>query len=222
MSNVLENRIRRECHDLYDRGHYVEAVQKAMRLVEIELRERCHVPTKLFGERLLEAALNPDKDHPITLVSRWGKQSQRGLEYLFKGAFGYFRNYAAHDGRLISADSAARALALASELLHLTEKCWREFRPDTTPQEAIDLGVLSNIAELGRLLKWLDASWYPMGDYESYLQDAERQGFREIQIAFATDTGLIKMHEEIAEGPNEGQTFSLTCISLTTDGQQYA
>ena len=96
---VFHPRIVSSCLPLFRDGHYQHAALESMKQVEMALREKGIAPKDRFGDKLVNWVLGSGEH--ITLSIPLGNDLQEKARILFKGAFGYYRNYAAHDGAKI-------------------------------------------------------------------------------------------------------------------------
>ena len=93
-------RDRETCLPLYKDEHFQHAALESMKQVEMALREKSMAPKNLFGVHLVKWVMGHGEH--ITLDVPLGDDFQEKAHTLFKGAFGYYRNYAAHDGAKIN------------------------------------------------------------------------------------------------------------------------
>jgi uncharacterized protein (TIGR02391 family) len=100
LEDLLSPRIVKHCMPLYSDGHYKHAAFEAMKQVELALKEKGEVKDKKFGVTLVRSLFG--KGQGIKLRVPFGEDMQSKAEILFEGAFSYYRNYAAHDGRAIN------------------------------------------------------------------------------------------------------------------------
>ena len=98
-SELFHPRIISYCLPLFKDGYYQDAALRSMMQVEMALREKGIAPKDRFGEKLVNWVLGSGEH--ITLSVPLGDDLQEKARILFKGAFGYYRNYAAHDGAKI-------------------------------------------------------------------------------------------------------------------------
>lgn len=121
LKEILNQRIAKNCLQLYADGHFKHAAHEAMIQVEKALKEKRQVPDGLFGARLIDRlfTLDDPKQAYIKLVVPLGDDFQESARLLFKGAFSYYRNYTAHDGANVNETICLRIMILASELLDL-------------------------------------------------------------------------------------------------------
>src|SRR3990172_8734880 len=110
-NEVFHPRIVDSCLPLFNDGHYQHAALESMKQVEMALREKGIAPKDLFGKKLVSWVLGSGEH--ITLSVPLGDELQEKARTLFKGAFGYYRNYAAHDGIKIDKTICFRIMILA-------------------------------------------------------------------------------------------------------------
>lgn len=114
--SLLYPRVLEHCKKLYIDEHYKHATLEAMTQGELALKEKSEVKDK-FGVNLVANLFGDGKS--IKLRVPFGDEMQKQAETLFKGAFAYYRNYCAHDGKKIDGQTCLRVMVLASELLDL-------------------------------------------------------------------------------------------------------
>ena len=117
LDKFLHQRVIDKCKALYEDGHFSQAALESMKQVELALKERTEIGENLFGVRLVDHILGSGEG--IKLKIPLGDELQEQAKLLFKGAFSYYRNYAAHDGSKIDETICIRVMMLASELLDL-------------------------------------------------------------------------------------------------------
>src|SRR5512138_1489539 len=144
-NEVLHRRIVNSCLSLFNDGYYQHAALESMKQVEMALREKGIAPKDRFGENLVNWVLG-NGEH-ITLSVPFGDELQEKARVLFKGAFGYYRNYAAHDGAKIDKTACLRIMILASELLDLISASRRSFEGIGGIDGIIKAGIFKSVEE---------------------------------------------------------------------------
>jgi uncharacterized protein (TIGR02391 family) len=106
------------------RGEYDTAIFQAFREVEVSVRQAGQFPPELVGEKLMRAAFAPTKSSspgPLT-DSQLPAGEQEAMGHLFAGAFGLYRNSAAHRYVPTKPEAAAEVIMFASQLLRIVDR----------------------------------------------------------------------------------------------------
>ena len=125
---TIHPRIHKTSIDLYKDGHYDSAAEKAIKEVEMRLREKfselkpgAHIPTQIgdvIGALLSETGAFKLCDTSSTS----GKNFRRGILSIFEGVMTAYRNPSAHANLQYSQREAMEQIALASQLMYILEK----------------------------------------------------------------------------------------------------
>lgn len=137
---------------------------------------------------------------------------------LFRAAFAYYRNYAAHDGTRIRKTVAARIMVLASELLDLLDASSRSLEIEGGPEGLVDHGHFEEAGDFSRFLDFLDGRSYPEDTFDGLLESLATQGFDWDQIHLAKELGLV--NERIVYPENDEYGEWITVFELTELGRQ--
>jgi hypothetical protein len=154
LDELIHERIWANCSDLFSAGHFKEAAREAMIQVEKALKEKCPVPTKLYGVGLVRHLLSTEKG--MTLRVPFGDDLQDKARLLFEGAFSYYRNYAAHDGTHIDRDICLRVMVLATELMALIGASRVSYTDIGGKEGLVKYGVFDSEQQVVQLLHLLD------------------------------------------------------------------
>ena len=192
-NEVFHSRIISTCLPLFKDGHYQHAALESMKQVEMALREKGIVPKDRFGDKLVNWVLG-NGEH-ITLTVPLGDDLQEKALVLFKGAFGYYRNYAAHDGAKIDKTICFRIMVLASELLDLVAASKRSFEGIGGIDGLIKAGIFKNAQEFKDFLDFQDGQQFIEDDYSEYEFELKARGFNEIQQEAMYDFGFLQFNE---------------------------
>jgi hypothetical protein len=187
----IHPRIAEICVKLLEAGYFRCAVLESMTEVEIALREKGLVPSNYFGTNLVDYVLGKGGQH-IKLLVPFGEELQDKARLLFRGAFSYYRNYAAHDGEKIDKKICIRVLMLASELLDLVDASYRSFERIGGTKGLIKEGIFKDQQELKSLLEFLEGQQIIEHDVGAL---KEEYPFNDIQWEAVFDFGLVKYHE---------------------------
>ncbi|TAD78746.1 MAG: TIGR02391 family protein [Oscillatoriales cyanobacterium] len=187
--SLLHPRILEHCKKLYLDAHYKYAALEAMTQVELALKEKSDTQDK-FGVNLVTNLFGNGKG--IKLRVPFGDEMQKQAETLFKGAFVYYRNYCAHDGRKIDDQTCLRVMVLASELLDLIGASKLSFADVGGIEGLIKVGVFSNKEDIVNLLCILDGFNLPDDDLDWLEDTLLERGYTFSQIEPLIDTGLIE------------------------------
>lgn len=218
-NEVFHPRIVNTCLPLYNNGHYQHAALESMKQVEMALRDRGIAPKDRFGDKLVNWVLGSGEH--ITLSVPFGDQFQEKARTLFKGAFGYYRNYAAHDGTKIDKTICFRIMVLASELLVLVSASNRSFEGIGGIDGIIKAGIFKNAQEFKDFLDFHVRQQFIEEDYSDYEFEFQARGFNEIQQEAMYDFGFWKFSEWESAIDEDAGIFDSTRIGgfeLTKEG----
>jgi len=218
---LLHQRLRSTCWHLFMGGDYRHVAREAMTTVELALREKALATDDYFGGRLIDFAFG-GKGHVQLTVPYGGQDEARAL---FRGAFKYYRNYAAHDGAQINRTQAARILVLASELLDLLAASPRSLRIEGGPEGLVLKGIFSNVDEFRKFLIFIDGQNYPDDVWDGFFEALASSGYSEEQVELVIDLGLLEITCERAEPSRETRWHgpdveALTIYGLTKLGRE--
>jgi hypothetical protein len=217
LEELLHPRVVDTCMKLLDGEHFPQAALEAMKQVEIALREKGLAPQDRFGERLIKWVLGTGRH--LTLSVPLGEELQDQARLLFRGAFTYYRNYAAHDGANIDRTTCIRVLILASELLDLLDASRLSFETIGGVQGLVDAGIFRDSQQIRSLLVFLDGRTVLEHDFGAHLEDLYQHGFNELQQEAVFDFGLAIYKETTSYDPMFGSTL-VGWIDLTAQGDK--
>lgn len=218
-NEVFHPRIINSCLPLFYDGHYQHAAVESMKQVEMALREKGIAPKDRFGDKLVNWVLGSGEH--ITLSLPLGDELQEKARILFKGAFGYYRNYAAHDGTKIDRKISFRIMILASELLDLISASNRSFEGIGGIDGIIKAGIFKNAQEFNDFLDFHVRQQFIEEDYSDYEFEFKARGYNEIQQEAMYDFGFLKFREWESAIDEEAGIFDSTLIGefeLTEEG----
>lgn len=213
---VLHPRIKQYCIPLLEAAAYKHAALEAMTHVEIALREKALAPSDKHGKDLVKWVLGAGEH--ITLVVPLGDHLQDQARLLFRGAFAYYRNYAAHDGAKIDETTCIRVLILASELLDLVDASARSFERIGGLDGLIELGLFDDRQQIQSLLRFLDGNTVAEADVSALHEALLERGFTDTQMDALLDYGLLEYHESEVPGATPTEWILVGFISLTELG----
>jgi uncharacterized protein (TIGR02391 family) len=133
---VLHASIREDVWALYHRGEYDTAVFKAMKAVEVKVREAAGLGPDDIGTKLMGAAFNSETGILTDMDSPEAERKARAA--LFAGAIGSYKN--PHSHRYVDLDDpdeAAEIIMLACHLLRIVDTR-REALEETRPAPATE------------------------------------------------------------------------------------
>ncbi len=111
----LHPRIAERCRVAFQTCQYDDAILRAMKVVEIELRNASGAAPTDVGMRLIDIAMEGDRPR---IVFSDTYQHQRAVRDLFRGAFGRFRNVLSHQFEDVADPAQAfECLVIASLLM---------------------------------------------------------------------------------------------------------
>jgi uncharacterized protein (TIGR02391 family) len=219
LDTILHQRIIDKCMSLYKDGYFTCAALESMKQVELALKEKSRTGEKLFGTRLIETLLG-SKDG-IKLTIPLGDELTDKAELLFKGAFGYYRNYAAHDGSKINKVICIRIMVLASELLDLIGASSISFTEIGGVKGLIKHGIFAEESQITDLLSFISSQACPDDCFDGLFEDLYERGYTDHQFQSVFDLGLIEYkemdHNIINKPPN---LETLGWFELTPIGQK--
>ena len=219
LNEVFHPRIVESSIALFENSFFQNAALESMKQVEMALREKGVAPHDLFGDRLVKWVMGSGEH--ITLSIPLGEEFQEKARMLFRGAFGYYRNYAAHDGAKINKKTCFRIMVLASELLDLVDASKRSFEGIGGIDGLINFGVFKNAKEFQDLLDFLEGQQIRDYDYSEYESDLLYRGFNQTQVETVFDFRFVKIDEWDTGIDLEARSFSSTHImqiNLTDEG----
>jgi len=193
LESLLHPRILSNCQKLHTDGHYKHAALEAMTQVELALKEKSGVENR-YGVNLVTSIFGTGKG--IKLRVPFGEKMQKHAEALFRGAFLYYRNYAAHDGSEINEQTCIRVMILASELLDLI---------GTSAVSFTDIGGLSGLIKIGifpdeesvlELLNTLQGWVLPDDATDGLYEHLMTNGFTDTHVHTVIDVDLIQYISE--------------------------
>ena len=223
IKTLLHPRIDKHCETLFDDGHYKHAASEAMIQVELALKEKSGEKKK-FGVNLTSSLFGVGRG--IKLRVPFGEELQEKAELLFRGAFSYYRNYAAHDGSKIDKDAAARIMIVASELIELIGASLLSYKDIGGMNGLIKSGIFKREESVRNLLKLLNGYTIEDDIVDGFFEDLYENGFTDGQVDSVIDLGLVEYitkkyiptTEELKHShfiPDE-----LSCFDLTNLGKK--
>ncbi len=218
-NEVFHPRVINTCLPLFNDGHYQHAALESMKQVEMALRDKGIVPKDRFGDRLVNWVLG--KGEHIKLAVPLGDDLQEKALALFKGTFGYYRNYAAHDGAKINKTICFRIMILASELLDLVSASSRSFEGIGGIDGIIKAGIFKDAQEFKDFLDFHTRQQVIEEDYSEYEFEFRARGYNEIQQEAMFDFGFLRYNEWQSAIDEEAGIFDSTLIGefeLTSEG----
>jgi hypothetical protein len=218
LDTILHQRIIDKCMSLYKDGHFICAALESMKQVELALKEKYITDEKSFGTRLVEIQQveNALKKKPRTGKKLFGKKlvekflgHEEGIKLkipltndlqedaleLFIGAFGYYRNYAAHEDNKINNISCIRIMVIASELLDLIGASSISFTEIGGVEGLIKHGIFAEESNITGLLSLLLSEYCPDDTFDGLFEDLAMKGYTDNQFQSVFDLGLIEYIE---------------------------
>jgi uncharacterized protein (TIGR02391 family) len=117
----LHPKIVERCQDVFDNGHFDEAIFNAMKVVEEEIRARIAAPQELVGVALVSEAMSSKSKGARLELSSVGPE-QEAAHSLFRGAVGTIRNSQGHRFVDETEQPALETLAFASLLMRMLDR----------------------------------------------------------------------------------------------------
>lgn len=191
---LLHPRVLKHCEKLFNDGHYKHAALEAMTQVEIALKEKSGEKSK-YGVNLISSLFG--EKAKIKLRVPFGDDLQKHAHIWFKGAFSYYRNYAAHDGSKIDKYSCMRIIITASELLELIGASSKSFTDIGGIPGLIREGIFKDKENLKQLLKFLDEYSLPDHVCDGFYEELAHMGFDEDEVGAVIDVGLVEYKSQV-------------------------
>lgn len=214
LDSLLHPRVRDHCGSLLAGGHYAHAALEAFIQVERAIREKLGVDAVTVG--LVSHAFGEGAQ--IKLRVPFGDEIQAEARRFLKGAFGYYRNYAAHDGARFDRASAVRAMIVASDLLELIGASDVSFE-DVGVDGLVHKGVFEDSKDLCGLLHLLDGYLIVDDVWDGFWELLATRGYGEREVQAVIETGLVECLSvpvpttqlpDLGEQPESMAEFSLT------------
>jgi len=195
LDKLLHQRIIDNCKSLYEDDHFPQAALESMKQVELALKEKAKIEEKLFGARLVDQLFGSGKG--IKLKIPLGDELQEQAKLIFKGAFSYYRNYAAHDGSKIDETICIRVMVLASELLDLIGASSISFTEIGGVKGLIEQGIFDDESQIADLLSFLSSQVFPYEIFDGMFEDLAERGYSDRQYQAVFDFDLVEYHSEV-------------------------
>ena len=190
-NELLHPRIQKSCEQIFNDGHYLEAAGKAMKQVELALKERSGIHKRnIFGVTLISHVFGKGKG--IKLRLPFGEEMQEETELYFRSVFKYYRNYTAHEEGKIDRSMSFRVLVIASELLDLIGASSISFAEIDGIRGLVKAGVFRDEDNVLNLLHFLDGYAFNILDGDGYFEDLAEKGYGEKEVQAVIETGLIE------------------------------
>jgi uncharacterized protein (TIGR02391 family) len=220
LETILHQRIIDKCMPLYKDGHFPSAARESMIQVELALKEKSGTTERSFSI-LVDKLLGPGKS--IKLIIPLGDELQKQANSLFKGAYSYYRNYAAHDGSKINKVICIRIMVLASELLDLIAASPISCAEIGGVKGLIKHGIFDEKSQITDLLSFLSSQVCPYECFDGLFEDLAERGYTDNQFQSVFDLGLIEYKSKMMDyslpgKPSDIDTFGW--FELTLLGQK--
>jgi len=189
INDFLHPQIMTNCQRLFNDGYYESAARNAMVLVERSLHEKSGI-RNIFGTALVNKLFGNGAG--IKLQVPFGSERQNDAAALINGAFRYYRNYVAHDGKMVDNRICLRILIIASELLELVMASDVSFASIGGINGLIEERVFADREEIIRLLSFLDGNTLPDEVIDGFYEDLYTCGFEDKQVDALIDVGLVE------------------------------
>lgn len=221
LDKILHQRIIDKCIPLYQEGQFSQAANESMKQVELAVKEKAGIREKLYGTNLVKQLFGSGRS--IKLICPLEMDLQEQCESLFKGAFSYYRNYAAHDGSRINEIICIRIMVLASELLDIIGASNISFKEIGGVKGLIKKGVFDDELQISDLLSFLSSQVFPHDIFDGMWEILAEMGYTERQFQALFDLELMEYKFEIKDHsitgePADYDTFGW--FELTSIGQE--
>jgi len=217
IEDLLHPRLMDECLKLFSDGHYKHAAIEAMQSVELALREAGVPLAHSFGARMIQKTFG-DSGH-ILLSLELGEKLQGAAAQLFEGAFSFYRNYAAHDGRRIDKQLSMRIMVLASELLDFIGASRRSFTAVGGLDGLLAHGFFHTPAGVARCLRFLDGNSFSDIAMDAFLEQQAEVGVSDKQIEVVVELGLVAAHGAVGRDEFDDTEIIFTTFALSDLGK---
>lgn len=220
LDTILHQRIIDKCMPIYKDGHFPSAARESMIQVEVALKEKSGIGKKAFGVNLVKTVFGSGQN--IHLIVPLADDLQEDALELFKGAFGYYRNYTAHEDCKINNVSCIRIMVLASELLDLIGASSISFTEIGGVKGLIEKGIFAKESQITDLLSFLSSQSCPGECFVGLFEDLYERGYTDHQFQSVFDLGLIEYKYKMIDHSFPGEPADLDTIGwfeLTPLGQ---
>ncbi|CAD6493066.1 MAG: Protein of unknown function (Hypoth_ymh) [Candidatus Argoarchaeum ethanivorans] len=221
IDKLLHQRIIYKCKPLYEDGYFPQAASESMKQVELAIKEKTGIGEKLFGVRLVNQVFGAGKS--IKLKIPLGDELQEQAKSLFKGAFSYYRNYAAHDGSKIDEIICIRVMVLASELLDLIGASSISFTEIGGVEGLIKQGIFDDETQIADLVSLLSSQVFVDETYDGMFKDLAIGGYPDSQYQAVFDLDFVELRSKIEnhEFPEDPMDFDkIEWFELTPMGRK--
>ena len=209
LEQLVHPRIYRSCSRRYLGSDWNGVVHAAMLEVEQALKEvsgdltpdNAEEKGEPYGKKLIDRVWK--LDGKVGLAVPLG--NQEAAYKLFLGAFGYYRNYAAHKTADVGHKTCVRAMILASELLDLIHASSRSFIGLGGVDGLVNAGWFKDEDEVKRFLIFLHGQTFPYNTCDGFFESLFGKGFCQAQLDSMFEFGLIRYRSEVINHnlPNE-------------------
>ncbi len=219
---LLHSRILEHAWPIYRDGHWAPAAHSAFVVVEYSLAEKHPALAQLFGKELVNKAFSDEAR--LALPERLDPKTQKHVPELFRGMFGYYRNYCGHKAENVDEIIAARILVVASELLDLIDASERSYTLSGGVAGLVKEGVFDNEEQFYSLLALLDGYVALDDTWDGLFETLGFRGFSEEQFECVFDLGLVRIDRQLYSppSPQEARWYDPTTldeIHLTDAGR---
>jgi hypothetical protein len=198
LEEILSSRIVKHSLPLWKDGYYKHAAFESMTQVEQALKEKGLVTnkSKVYGHTLISNLLGLS-GKSVKLRIQLGDDLQPQAEEFFKGVFGYYRNYVAHDGSKIDKTIGLRVMIIASELLDMIDASYLSFADLGGIDGLIKIGEFSSKQQIYEVLDNLESQFLPDGDTDGLFEELFTSfGIIDRQLNALIDLDLVRYIEE--------------------------
>jgi Protein of unknown function (Hypoth_ymh) len=215
LDGILHPRIAEHGMNRYRDGYFKDAAREAMTMVEMAMKEKSGV-SKKYGVSLVSSLFGSGQG--IKLRVPFGEHMQEPAKKYFESAFGYYRNYAVHEGDRIDNATCLRILVMASDLLFLIGASSVSFSEIGGVEGLVKHGVFKSRDNVLDLLRVLDDYCLPNEIVDGFYEDLAGRGYEDKHLQALFDCGLVEYRVNDVEDPSDEKTDRIGVFYLTPLG----
>lgn len=193
LSEILHPRIIDNCFSLLNANEYISSAREALVQVELAVKEKTGNPNNKFGVKLIDELFNGK--NAITVKTLFDN-NEDACKY-FSGVFSYYRNYCAHDGRMIDKRLCFQILAIASNMLNVINASNKSFIMISGVDGLIKNKVFSSIEKTIEYLLFLESNLLIDGVFDDFFEASARLGYTDDHLQAVTELGLVECVEDM-------------------------
>jgi uncharacterized protein (TIGR02391 family) len=187
--DILHSRIIDNCLSLLNSNEYISAAREALVQVELAIKEKSGNPNGKFGINLVNEIF--DGKNAITIKAPLDNNDD-ACKY-FCGVFSYYRNYCAHDGRLINKNICIQILVIASNMLDIIHASSKSYVKVDGINGLIKNKVFYDAKHVIEYLHFLQDYLLIDDAIDGYFEQCAQYGYTNDQFQACVELGLIEL-----------------------------